>query len=55
MTTNIAARLAAQAAGGEVVLSESTLARVPEGLIVEDLGPREVKNVDGPVRLFRLR
>ena len=44
-----------QAAAGEVVLSESTLARLPDGLPVDDLGTREVKNVDGPVRLFRLR
>ena len=55
MTTNIAARLAAQAEGGEIVLSESTLARFPDGLPVDDLGTREVKNVDRPVRLFRLR
>jgi len=55
MTTNIAARLAAQADGGEVVLSESTRARLGDGPAVEDLGVRELKNVDGPVRLFRLR
>ena len=55
MTTNLAARLAAQAAAGEVLLSESTLARFPDGLPVDDLGTREVKNVDRPVRLFRLR
>jgi adenylate cyclase len=55
MTTNLAARLAAQAAAGEVLLSESTLARVPDGLPVDDLGTREVKNVDRPMRLFRLR
>ena len=55
MTTNVAARLAAQAAAGEVLLSESTLARFPDGLPVDDLGTREVKNVDRPVRLFRLR
>jgi class 3 adenylate cyclase len=55
MTTNLAARLAAQAAAGEVLLSESTLARFPDGLPVDDLGTREVKNVDRPVRLFRLQ
>ena len=55
MTTNLAARLAAQAAAGEVLLSESTLARFPDGLPVDDLGTREVKNVDRPMRLFRLR
>ena len=55
MTTNLAARLAAQAAAGEVLLSESTLARFSGGLAVDDMGIREVKNVDGLVRLFRLR
>ena len=55
MTTNLAARLAAQAAAGEVLLSESTLARFPDGLPVDDMGTREVKNVDRPVRLFRLQ
>jgi len=55
MTTNLAARLAAQAAAGEVLLSESTLARFPDGLPVDDMGTREVKNVDRPVRLFRLK
>jgi len=55
MTTNIAARLAAQAGGGEIVLSSSTLDRLGAGQPVEDLGLRELKNVDGPVRLFRLR
>ena len=48
MTTNLAARLAAEAAAGEVLLSESTLARFPDGLPVDDLGTREVKNVDRP-------
>jgi class 3 adenylate cyclase len=55
MTTNLAARLAAQAAAGETLLSQSTLARFPDGLPVDDLGTREVKNVDRPVRLFRLQ
>jgi len=55
MTTNLAARLAAQAAAGEVLLSQSTLARFSGGLPVDDLGTREVKNVDNPMRLFRLQ
>jgi len=54
MTTNLAARLAAMAGAGEVVLSESTRARLPDDLPVEDLDVQEVKNVDGPVRIFRL-
>ena len=55
MTTNIAARLAAQADGGEVVISESTLARLGAEVPIDDLGVRELKNVERPMRLFRLR
>ena len=55
MTTNIAARLAAQADGGEIVISESTLAGLGAAPPVEDLGVRALKNVDHPMRLFRLR
>ena len=54
MTTNIAARLAAQAGDGEIVLSEATRTRLGDDLLVEDLGVRELKNVDTPMRLFRL-
>ncbi|HKW92769.1 MAG TPA: adenylate/guanylate cyclase domain-containing protein, partial [Methylomirabilota bacterium] len=50
MTTNIAARLAAQAGDGEIVLSESTRERLGADLAVEDLGVRELKNVDAPMR-----
>jgi len=55
MTTNIAARLAAQAEGGEIVLSEETLARLGADVAPEDMGLRELKGVGHPVRLFRLR
>jgi class 3 adenylate cyclase len=55
MTTNIAARLAAQAGDGEIVISESTRRRLGPDLPVEDLGVRELKNVETPLRLFRLR
>ncbi|HKX01749.1 MAG TPA: adenylate/guanylate cyclase domain-containing protein, partial [Methylomirabilota bacterium] len=55
MTTNIAARLAAQAGDGEIVISETTRGRLGDGLAVEDLGVRELKNVETPMRLYRLR
>jgi len=55
MTTNVAGRLAAQADGGEIVISESTRARLDLGSLVEDLGVRPLKNVDEPMRLYRLR
>jgi class 3 adenylate cyclase len=55
MTTNVAARLAAVAAGGDIVISETTLAQLREEVPVEDLGIRELKNVEQPIRLYRLR
>jgi len=55
MTTNIAARLAAQAERGEIVLSEETGARLGADTGPEDIGLRELKGVERPVRLFRLR
>jgi class 3 adenylate cyclase len=55
MTTNVAARLAAQASAGEIVISESTRVRLGVDVLVEDLGLRELKNVDGATRLYRLR
>jgi class 3 adenylate cyclase len=54
LTTNIAARLAAVAEGGEIVISESTAGRLGPGLPLEDLGLRELKNVERRLRLFRL-
>src|SRR5215813_2203076 len=55
MTTNIAARLAAQAQGGEIVLSENTRARLYGDLALEEMGLRELKGVERPVPLYRLR
>src|SRR5262245_4264315 len=55
MTTNIAARLAAQAEGGEIVLSGETRGRLCADLPLEDMGLRELKGVDHPLPLYRLR
>jgi class 3 adenylate cyclase len=55
MTTNIAARLAAQAEGGEIVLSEETRARLGADAAPEDMGLCPLKGVERPMRLFRLR
>lgn len=52
-TTNIAARLAALAEGGSIVLSEETRRRVGEEFTLEDLGPQALKNVPEPVRAYR--
>jgi class 3 adenylate cyclase len=55
LTTNIAARLAALAKGGEIMISEETLGRLPSEAAAEDLGIQALKNVERPVRAFRLR
>jgi class 3 adenylate cyclase len=55
MTTNIAARLAALAEGGEIVLSEETRGRLGSDVAPEDMGQRELKGVERPARVFRLR
>lgn len=52
-TTNVAARLAALAAGGSAVLSAETRRRVGEAFALEDLGPQVLKNVPEPVHAFR--
>jgi class 3 adenylate cyclase len=54
LTTNIAARLAAVAQGGDIVISETTRLRLVPETPLEDLGTRELKNVDAPLRLYRL-
>jgi class 3 adenylate cyclase len=52
-TTNIAARLAALAEGGTVVISEETRRRLGDEFEFEDLGPQSLKNVAQPLRAFR--
>jgi adenylate cyclase len=51
---NLAARVAAQAGGGEVLLTAQTAARAPDlhGVVYEPRGRRELKNVRDPVELF---
>jgi class 3 adenylate cyclase len=53
ITTNIAARLAALAEGGSIVLSEETRRRLGDAFPLEDLGPQILKNVLQPVRVYR--
>ena len=52
-TTNIAARLAALAEGGSIVVSEETRHRLGDDHCLEDLGPQSLKNVPHPVRAYR--
>lgn len=53
-----AARIAAVAHGGQVLLSEATAAlvanRLPEGLSMRDLGEHSLKDFSRPARLFQL-
>lgn len=51
---NLAARVSAEAKGGEVLLTGSTAALAPEpaGVLYEPRGRRELRNVRDPVELF---
>jgi class 3 adenylate cyclase len=52
--TNIAARIAGQAEGGEILVSAATAERVKSYFVLENLGERSLKNVAAPVGLYRL-
>jgi len=51
---NLAARLANLAKGGEIVAGEETVNRLADRYPVEALGPKQLKNITGPVEAFRL-
>ena len=52
--TNVAARLAALGAGDGAFIGPETARRIAGWFDLEDLGDRELKNVEEPVRVFRL-
>jgi class 3 adenylate cyclase len=52
--TNLAARLAALGAGDGVFIGPATRARIDSDFAVEDLGEYRLRNVEDPVRVFRL-
>ena len=54
---NIAARIAADSAPGEVLVSETvrSLARTSSGVRFEDRGERDLKGVGEPVRVWSVR
>jgi adenylate cyclase len=55
-TVNVAARVAAKAGPGEVLVSQAVVAESPAGSFRFDpLGPVELKGVSAPVELFRAR
>lgn len=52
---NLASRLAGDAAPGEILISERTLALLPDGLVkVEPAGKRNLKGVQRPIALYRI-
>ena len=52
--TNVAARLAALGAGDSAFIGPETARRIEGWFDLEDLGERELRNVEEPVRVFRL-
>ena len=52
--TNIAARIAGQATEGEILVTTSTAERIKAYFVLESLGERSLKNVAGPVQVYRV-
>ncbi|MBI3457561.1 MAG: adenylate/guanylate cyclase domain-containing protein [Candidatus Rokubacteria bacterium] len=52
--TNVAARLAALGEGDAVMVGAETRSRLDEEFTLEDLGEQRLRNVEHPVRVFRL-
>ncbi len=52
--TNVAARLAASATGGEVVVGPATAERIRAHFVLESLGEKRFKNVSEPIAVYRL-
>jgi class 3 adenylate cyclase len=52
--TNVAARLAALGEGECVFIGAETAGRLDDELPLEDLGEQRLRNVEEPVRVFRL-
>ena len=55
MAVNIAARLQGLAREGEVLITEDTLARLPDKINTHPLEPVLVKGVDKPIRIYRVQ
>lgn len=53
-TTNVAARLAAFAGEGEIVVGPLTVERIRSHFVLESLGERTFKNVSAPIRAYRV-
>jgi len=53
-TTNVAARFAGSAQGGEIIVGPTTAERIRAHFVLESLGERAFKNVSQPIRVFRV-
>src|SRR4029450_38847 len=53
-TTNVAARFAGSAQGGEIVVGPATAGRIRAAFVLESLGERTFKNVSQPIHVYRL-
>src|SRR5262245_41701373 len=52
--TNVAARFAGSAQGGEIVVGPATAGRIRQHFVLETLGERTFKNVSQPINVFRV-
>jgi class 3 adenylate cyclase/HAMP domain-containing protein len=53
-TTNVAARFAGSAKGGEIVVGPTTAERIRMHFVLESLGERTFKNVSQPIKVFKV-
>jgi class 3 adenylate cyclase/HAMP domain-containing protein len=53
-TTNLAARFAGSAQGGEIVVGPATAERIRVALVLENLGEKSFKNVSQPLQVYRV-
>ncbi|PYO22179.1 MAG: hypothetical protein DMD85_12150 [Candidatus Rokuibacteriota bacterium] len=53
-TTNVAARFAAFAQGGDIVVGPATAERIRQHFVLESLGPQTFKNVSQPINVYRV-
>jgi class 3 adenylate cyclase len=52
--TNVAARIGQLATNGEILIGKETASRTQEKFPLKDLGPKGLKNVKEPVRIFQV-
>ncbi len=53
-TTNVAARFAGSAQGGEIVVGPATAERIRAHFVLESLGEKTFKNVSQPIHVYRV-